>query len=157
MVTAHDDPALGGVYKLAALEENGIWRDTFKESASVGKDSWPGPQSIVRTFRDGGMVHDHIVNPKDSGAFCARSADKTEELHNELMRQGLIVTAKPDLKSAQKKARSSLDSLPATLRSVTKAAAPYPVSFDEAMIKKKLELMETLKNSGIDSSRGGLT
>src|SRR5579871_4181237 len=38
LVTAHDDPALGGVYKLSAVQENGVWRSTFKPSIDTGKN-----------------------------------------------------------------------------------------------------------------------
>jgi nicotinate phosphoribosyltransferase len=51
LVTGHDDPALGGVYKLAALaDENGQWQPRIKLSEQPIKISNPGPQQVRRFY-----------------------------------------------------------------------------------------------------------
>lgn len=52
LVTSYDQPALGGVYKLAAIRTaGGPWRHRIKLSEQVAKVSTPGVQQ-VRRFRD---------------------------------------------------------------------------------------------------------
>ncbi len=54
LVTAHDQPALGGVYKLAAIQdEHGGWQTRIKASETAVKSSDPGRLAIRRYYRDG--------------------------------------------------------------------------------------------------------
>ena len=66
LVTAFDQPALGGVYKLAALRrEGGEWAYKMKLSEQAIKISTPGIQQ-VRRFRDEqGFVADMIYNVEE--------------------------------------------------------------------------------------------
>ncbi|MBP2019305.1 nicotinate phosphoribosyltransferase [Symbiobacterium terraclitae] len=49
MVVAADQPALGGVYKLAAVEENGTWSPRIKVSENPEKVTHPGgPKQLIR-------------------------------------------------------------------------------------------------------------
>ncbi len=51
LVTSYDQPALGGVYKLAALQaKNGEWQYKVKRSEDVVKTSLPGIQQVIRYF-----------------------------------------------------------------------------------------------------------
>ncbi|SDE99170.1 nicotinate phosphoribosyltransferase [Dyadobacter soli] len=63
LVTAYDQPALGGVFKLAAIRtESGEWDYKLKLSEQAIKVSTPGIQQ-VRRFRDAnGFVSDMIFN-----------------------------------------------------------------------------------------------
>ncbi len=66
LVTGHDQPALGGVYKLGALgrderDEEG-WRYVVKSSDDTAKASIPGVQQVRRYHRDGRLVADCIYN-----------------------------------------------------------------------------------------------
>src|SRR5690606_16327563 len=49
MVVAADQPALGGVYKLSAVEENGAWSPRIKVSENPEKVTHPGgPKQLIR-------------------------------------------------------------------------------------------------------------
>lgn len=49
LATAHDQPALGGVYKLAAMQgEDGLWQDKIKRSELTIKTSIPGKLQVKR-------------------------------------------------------------------------------------------------------------
>ncbi len=50
MVTAYDSPALSGVYKLVAIEENGQWQSRMKISSNIEKATDPGRKRLVRYF-----------------------------------------------------------------------------------------------------------
>ncbi len=66
LATAYDQPALGGVYKLAALrDEQGQWDHKLKLSEQPVKTSTPGVQQIRRfSQRDrwvGDMIFDELT------------------------------------------------------------------------------------------------
>lgn len=52
MVTAYDNPALSGVYKLVALQENGAWQSRMKISSNIEKATDPGRKQLVRYHDD---------------------------------------------------------------------------------------------------------
>jgi len=63
LVTAYDQPALGGVYKLAAVrDEDGAWRHKVKLSEQAVKVSTPGLQQVRRFRRDGAFLGDMIFD-----------------------------------------------------------------------------------------------
>ena len=63
LVTAHDDPALGGVYKLSAIRgADGAWRQKVKLSEQAIKISIPGIVQVRRYFRDGEPLADMLFD-----------------------------------------------------------------------------------------------
>lgn len=63
LVTAYDQPAMGGVYKLAAIKDaKGEWRYSIKLSEQAIKVSNPGIQQVRRFNNDGEFVGDMIYN-----------------------------------------------------------------------------------------------
>ena len=65
LVTAYDDPSLGGVYKLAAIrDESGEWSDRVKLSDDVDKISNPGVQQVRRLRVGGRFVGDVIYDER---------------------------------------------------------------------------------------------
>ena len=62
--TAYDQPALGGVYKLSAVERGGTWEDKIKLSEQSIKISTPGRLQVRRFERDGLFVCDMIFDER---------------------------------------------------------------------------------------------
>ena len=63
LVTAYDQPALGGVYKLGASRDaNGVWRDAIKLSEQPIKISNPGILQVRRLRRGDEFVGDVIYD-----------------------------------------------------------------------------------------------
>ena len=63
LVTAHDDPALGGVYKLSAIRAAGKpWQDRIKVSDEPAKTSTPGLLQVRRYCQQGEALADAIFN-----------------------------------------------------------------------------------------------
>ncbi|QEF99165.1 Nicotinate phosphoribosyltransferase pncB2 [Stieleria maiorica] len=64
LVTAYDQPALGGVYKLGAIQEDGgQWQPRIKVSEQLIKTSTPGIQQVRRYLDNDGMaIADMIFN-----------------------------------------------------------------------------------------------
>jgi nicotinate phosphoribosyltransferase len=53
LITASDQPALGGVYKMVAKEENGDWIPTIKISGNPEKITTPGYKTLYRMIDKG--------------------------------------------------------------------------------------------------------
>lgn len=63
LVTAHDDPALGGVYKLTAVRgEDGAWKYKVKLSEQAIKVTTPGILQVRRYFSGSEMIADMIYD-----------------------------------------------------------------------------------------------
>jgi nicotinate phosphoribosyltransferase len=63
LVTAHDDPALGGVYKLSAVRRPGQpWQPRIKLSEQRAKISTPGILQVRRFSQAGALVADGIFD-----------------------------------------------------------------------------------------------
>ncbi len=69
LVTAYDQPALGGVYKLGAIQDDaGAWHHKLKLSEQTAKTSTPGVQQVRRFFHadgsaDGDAIFDELTGP----------------------------------------------------------------------------------------------
>lgn len=63
LVTAHGQPALGGVYKLSAIRDReGRWQEKVKLSEQIEKSSNPGILQVLRHVSDDHFRHDVIFN-----------------------------------------------------------------------------------------------
>ena len=63
LVTAYDEPALGGVYKLGAVrDEGGVWHPKVKLSEQAAKTSIPGILQVRRYETEAGFVGDMIYD-----------------------------------------------------------------------------------------------
>lgn len=132
LITAYDQPSLGGVYKLVAIKENGLWRDTFKSSASSFKASKPGAKSITRFFKNNQMVFDvvHDKNNHVEKLLPPMPFDHMIQLDRHLMEQGVLLEATLDIHEARINAKANLASLPSPLRDIHLSNDSYPVLFE---------------------------
>jgi len=61
LITSQDCPALGGVYKLVAQEEDGVLQPRIKVSENANKITNPGRKNVHRIFLDGRASADLIA------------------------------------------------------------------------------------------------
>jgi nicotinate phosphoribosyltransferase len=61
LITSHNNPSLGGVYKLAAIEENGRMVNRIKVSDTLEKVTNPGFKTVYRIYKDGKAAADLIA------------------------------------------------------------------------------------------------
>ncbi|NUN99693.1 MAG: nicotinate phosphoribosyltransferase [Saprospiraceae bacterium] len=81
LVTAYDQPALGGVYKLAAIQdEEGNWQHKIKLSEQPIKTSNPGIQDVVRVSDAAGRP---LADAICSAGFDGESLEIMEEKSGE--------------------------------------------------------------------------
>jgi nicotinate phosphoribosyltransferase len=56
LITSWGEPALGGVYKLVAVEDDGSWKPAIKLSESPSKIPNPGPKAVWRIYDSRGSA-----------------------------------------------------------------------------------------------------
>lgn len=80
LVTGGTQSALGGVYKLAAIDDGLSWRPTIKLSEQIVKISNPGVQQVKRYQIGGKLVGDVIYNPENPVKHGSKVVDSTNPL-----------------------------------------------------------------------------
>ncbi len=155
LVTAHDQPALGGVYKLAAIEgADGRWQPRVKLSESPIKTSIPSPQQVRRFEADGIFVADAIydvtagvhepklVDPEDDGHIEPVDVDLAyEDLLAPVLRRGVRTEASPPLPDIQQRCRRQLAKLPRAVRALREPDR-YFVGMEGTLARLRCRLIE---------------
>jgi nicotinate phosphoribosyltransferase len=156
LVTAYDQPALGGVYKLSAIREpGGPWRDKIKLSEEAIKVSNPGILQ-VRRYRtaSGEFLADVIYNEETGLADGCTMVDLLDPAQRQripdgtpftdllvpVFREGKAVYEGPPLAQIRQRAQEQLAHLPAGL---TGASNPkrYPVGLELRLHEHKTHLI----------------
>lgn len=153
LVTAYDQPALGGVYKLAAVRSSptAAWDYRIKLSEEPIKVSNPGIQQVRRLIGgDGKFLGDVIYEATlgvsatahrvDAPGTFACASEAHEDLLVPVMREGAAVYRPPPLADSQARTRAQLAALPERVRSL-QAPEAYPVGLDERLHELKAAVM----------------
>ena len=168
LVTAYDQPALGGVCKLTAVRDGeGPWVYRIKLSEQIAKVTTPGIHQIRRFTADGlfagDMIYDireepmgdqTIVDPIDATRRKTFSnADQYEDLLIPVVRDGQVIIKKPSLDEIRARRRKDLALLhPATLRFLNPHR--YPVGLESALHQMKSEMILRLRSQTGKQSKG---
>ncbi|HHJ99444.1 MAG TPA: nicotinate phosphoribosyltransferase [Actinobacteria bacterium] len=163
LVTAYDQPALGGVYKLSAVREPGAtWEPRVKVSEQAAKVTTPGLLG-VRRFTNGegrfvgDMVYDELA-PPDSECVMVDPADATrrtyycgsdsyEELLLPVFEEGRLVHDVPPIESSRERAREQVDRLdPSHVRLLNPHV--YKVGMEIGLYERKTALILEARGSG---------
>jgi nicotinate phosphoribosyltransferase len=156
LVTCYDQPALGGVYKLTAIEDGDGWRTPVKVSSDTAKITVPGQLGVRRFFDADGtaradMIWDGlkdldgsrvIVDPADSHHRMTIDAAWThKEVLVPVFRGGERVYALPALADARDHARHEIGTLhPAILRQLRPHW--YPAGLEWSLHRRRESLIE---------------
>ncbi len=154
LVTAFDQPALGGVYKLAALRKPGEkWVYKIKLSEQAIKISTPGILQTRRFFRGGEAIGDMIWNetqPPTSHAMVDpmdhtrrksfRSDDTFEDLLVPVLRKGKVVYESPALVDIRERTRAQLRVFHSGVRRFVNPHR-YPVGLERQLHNLKTRLV----------------
>jgi nicotinate phosphoribosyltransferase len=159
LVTGHDQPALGGVYKLGAMETTpGAWTSVVKASEQLAKASVPGVLGVRRFTSDGKMVadmiydeslagtpRDMIVDPKDP-TRRRRVGGSFVELLEPAVRNGSQVAGSPTLADARARCERDLAMLdPACKRLLN--PHEYPAGLEESLHEKRLQMIAAVRHA----------
>lgn len=163
LVTAFDQPSLGGVYKLTAVKkpQSNVWKPRIKVSEQSNKMTTPGVQGVRRFINKegvfvGDMVYEkgHIfegestmIDPMDSTrqkTFAACCEHR--ELLTPLMERGKTVRAQRPLSAIQAFARDEISHLHETqLRFLNPHS--YSVGLEESLHAQRYELVLKARKS----------
>lgn len=167
LVTAYDQPALGGVYKLAAIRDSPSsdhratdrWNYRMKLSEQAIKISTPGIQQ-VRRFRDergflADMIYDEATSRPDEAPAMIDPLDFTkrrrfdakqpfDDLLVPVFRTGQQVYDSPDIHVTRARVQEQLAGLhPGVKRFVNPHT--YPVGLEKSLHELKTQLILTLR------------
>jgi nicotinate phosphoribosyltransferase len=157
LVTCWDHPALGGVYKLTAVEENGQMVPKIKVSGDPGKMTNPGRNKVVRIFNHGMMMQGDILLREDETVDGSKPVtachpiipriSKTyappfepEELLVPIFLNGELVYERPSLKEIQANTFRNLERLEPEYKRLTNPHI-YKVSLSEKLNRVKDRLL----------------
>lgn len=154
LVTAYDQPALGGVYKLGAIRKDGAWVPRIKLSEQRIKVSNPGIQQVRRFSRDGVFVADAIYDTELGAGNPCRIVDPVEPLrgksiegaaHEDLLvpvlRAGAPVYARPTLVQSRARALAQVAMLPASCKRLDNPHL-YPVGLEQQLHDRKEAMIQ---------------
>ena len=160
LVTAADQPALGGVYKLAALRNpDGTWQPRIKLSEQRAKSSIPGRLQVRRFEKDGLFIADAIHDiaqpfPENGETKIIDPADPTHtktipknctytDLLQPIMKKGALLNPLPTLEAARETCTKNLQQIhPTTLR--LENPHTYPAGLEQTLHDKREALIAKL-------------
>lgn len=129
LITAYDQPALGGVYKVVSIEnENGEMEDTIKISSTAEKVTTPGRKKVYRIIdRENGKAEGDYITMHDEDptaekrikmfhpvhTFISKFVTNFEarDLHVKVVEGGTIIYENPPLMDIRDYAKGNLDLL----------------------------------------------
>jgi nicotinate phosphoribosyltransferase len=123
LATSRDCPALGGVYKLVCIEEEGRHRPTLK--LSTGKQTYPEAKQVYRRRDAEGRVESDLLALFDEPA-------EGEPLLRSVLREGRLVEPLPSLLESRSRALTEREALPAAARCL-EDPRPIPVALSPGL------------------------
>jgi nicotinate phosphoribosyltransferase len=155
LVTARDQPALGGVYKLGAVQDDaGNWQPRIKLSDVPIKTSIPGILQVRRYTGGQQVVGDilfcEVTGPPETptgetleGESIVLPADASYAHHDLLQRvmsQGKPIGPLPTLAQIQSRVKRQLELLPPQTRSIERPSA-YPVGLETGLARHRRRMI----------------
>jgi nicotinate phosphoribosyltransferase len=164
LVTAFDQPALGGVYKIAALKDTqtGKWEYKIKLSEQSVKVSIPGKLQVKRFYDAsrglyvGDMIYDEL-NPPTGNSFTivdpqdpirrkrlSNEAFESKDLLIPIFEKGKLIYDPPTLKSIRHHKQSELDKLHSSIKRFVNPHL-YPAGLEKGLYRLREDLIEQLR------------
>lgn len=164
LVTASGQPALGGVYKITAIQKQGVWEHKIKISEQSIKINTPGILQIRRFYDEDNvavadMIHDElepvkehsltIIDPKDPLRFRKVNHNHTcQDLLRPIFRKGELVYQSPNLHEIKRYAQDQLASFHSGIKRFVNPHS-YPAGIEEQLFNKKASLIKKLRSDGL--------
>lgn len=147
LATGHPQPALGGVYKLSAIEDDAGQRtDRIKLSSTPAKVSNPGVHQVRRRYTATGQILEDILYDVDKPGQLPAATPTDRELLVPVMRAGQAVCEPESLQTIRRRVTSELHTLTDGQRKLV-AADPFELRLEAGLQATKAALM----------ARGGAT
>jgi nicotinate phosphoribosyltransferase len=132
LATSEDAPALGGVYKIVQLEQDGTVRNVMKRS--IGKATWPGRKQVWRIVKDGTAQYDVVAMEHEPPLADA------VPLLEQVVRGGNRVGPPPALDHIRTRCREQIAMIPSALRTAE--------SLPTYRVEKSVELQRMIDGNG---------
>ncbi len=160
LVTGKDQPALDGVYKLSAIQdEKGNWKHRLKLSEQTAKSTNPGMLQIRRFFDGTHYIADaiydeliehqmeKIVNVFDPSHSLVIPKDGLfEDLLVPVFKKGKLVYNSPAIFDIQRLAKNELSRLAPNMKRLVNPQ-PYLAGLENATFEKKLSMIDQLRGT----------
>lgn len=162
LITAYDQPALGAVYKMVAIEdENGVMCDTMKISANAEKVTTPGEKKLYRIIdKENGKAEGDYITMADENpqaeerikmfhpvhTFISKFVTNFEarNLHTQAITAGEVTYELPTLMAIRDYAKGNLDLLwDEYKRSLN--PEEYPVDLSQKCWDNKMKNIEDVR------------
>ena len=154
LATAYEQPALGGVYKLAAIREpQGRWIPKVKLSEQAVKTSTPGPQQVRRYWDNhncGDVIYNVgtdisqgciIVDPLNPMRRKKLSADlKHEDLLIPIYRHGKLIYTPPSAKEVRERVKEQMGRFHGGVKRLVNPHE-YPAGLEKSLYDLKMKLI----------------
>jgi len=160
LITAYDAPALSGIYKLVAVEQDGAWRPCIKLSANVEKTTDPGIKSVYRYYDTNGtpvadVMYLHDEEPKPSGTIPVRlrtyphrsthvTAERAVPLLETVFCEGRRVGEAKDIHAIRAYAQAQISALPEEYKRLRN-----PHIYSVYLSPRLGDLKESLQNAAV--------
>lgn len=164
LITSHGDPALGGVYKLVAIEgPGGEWKPAIKISENIEKMAIPGVKTVTRAYDRRGLATVDIVGMEGSDPLStdhvelfhphrelrrtlhANEVSASESLLEPAFADGKRADGSPDLEELRERRSADLDRLDPGVRRLVNPHI-YHVSLAEDLKQVQLDMISDLRD-----------
>ena len=139
--TAFEEPALNGVYKIAALRNPGqSWQYKLKISDDPSKSTLPGIHQVRRYFQQDAFVGD-VLYDQDLGIQPAliNNADHYQDLLTPIFQSGKLIYQQPPIHISRQYCLSQVrDFLNSTIHD-------YPLAIEPKLLQLKQQVLEQVK------------
>ncbi|MBI1320055.1 MAG: nicotinate phosphoribosyltransferase [Candidatus Hydrogenedens sp.] len=160
LITSHDSPSLGGVYKLAAVREDSGWNPRIKVSSNIEKATDPGRKALVRYYDGAGRPVGDVIalageSLPESGLIVGKSrvfthrplrigeAERSEALLQPVMQGGRRVLEREAVADIRARAQSQMAALPEEFKRLRNPEI-YRVGLSDAAAALKEEMIASV-------------
>lgn len=159
LISSHGHPALGGVYKLVAIDGAGEWIPAIKFSDTPEKMPIPGDKRLWRIYDRRGLATADVVSSGDESIVAgeattlhhphraaltrvidAQDVHEVEALHTHVYNQGVRMDGSPDLDEMRRRREADLSRLDIGVRRLVNPHR-YHVSVTDSVNKLQADLM----------------
>jgi len=163
LITSWGEPALGGVYKLVAVCDNGVWKPAMKISESISKTPNPGNKRVWRIYDQRGSATADLIGLQDEDPLSMETItlrhptdhtkyrviqkqdiSKIEPLHVDVLIEGKLVYDLPSIEEIRRQRVADVEKLDAGVRRIM-----YPHIYHVSLTQQLWDLKQELINNAM--------
>jgi nicotinate phosphoribosyltransferase len=163
LITSWGEPALGGVYKLVAVCDNGVWKPAMKISESISKTPNPGNKNVWRIYDQRGSATADLLGLQDEDLFSMdaiplrhptdhtkyrviqkQDISRIEPLHVDVLEEGKLVYDLPSIEEIRRQRIADVEKLDAGVRRIM-----YPHIYHVSLTQRLWDLKQELINNAM--------